>query len=354
MSRFWSQSVNNLTPYTPGEQPRVDNLIKLNTNENPYGPSPKVTEAITIANNDDLRKYPDPNSAELKGAIAKYYNFDQSQVFVANSSDEVLSHAFRAFFQQDKPLLTPDISYSFYQPVCNLLEINYQSIPLREDFTLNINDYLVDNGGIIFANPNAPTGIALSIDDIERLLQANTNSVVIIDEAYADFANDSATRLISHYPNLLVTQTLSKSRSLAGLRVGLALGNKDLIEGLERVKNSFHPYALSQLALAGATAAFEDTDYFESCITKVVATRDKTSQALSSLGFTVLPSAANFVFAMHPDQQAKKMFLALRERKILVRYFDAQRINEYLRISIGTDLEMTTLIDALKEILVAE
>ena len=355
MSRFWSDIVNNLTPYSPGEQPRIDKLIKLNTNENPYGPSPKVIEAIAKANTHDLRQYPDPNSTLLKNAIADHFNFSPAQVFVANSSDEVLSHAFRAFFTQDKPLLVPDISYSFYAPVSNLLEITYQNIPLREDFTLNINDYLTDsisdNGGIVFANPNAPTGIALAVDEIEKLLQANTQSVVIVDEAYVDFANDSAVRLIDKYPNLLVTQTLSKSRSLAGLRVGLALGDKQLIEGLERVKNSFHPYPLSKLALAGATAAIKDTAYFDSCVSKVIATREHTTNELTTLGFEVLPSAANFVFATHPDCPAKKIFSALRERKIIIRYFDAARIDEYLRISIGTDQEMSVLIAALKEIL---
>ena len=355
MSRFWSDIVNKLTPYTPGEQPQVDQLIKLNTNENPYGPSTKVTEAISNANNKDLRKYPDPNNADLKNAIADYFGFNSSQVFVANSSDEVLSHAFRTFFKNSKPLLVPDISYSFYTPVSNLLEINYQSIPLREDFTLNINDYMIDdladNGGIVFANPNAPTGIALAVDKIETLLQANTDSVVIVDEAYADFADDSAVRLIKQYPNLLVTQTLSKSRSLAGLRVGLALGSEELIEGLERVKNSFHPYPLSKLAIAGATAAFKDIDYFDDCVAKVVATREQTTKELSALGFDVLPSAANFVFATHPDHQAKKIFLALRERHIIVRYFDTARIDNYLRISIGTNQEMSALIDALKDIL---
>lgn len=351
MSRFWSDNVSNLTPYTPGEQPKIDKLIKLNTNENPYGPSPKVTEAIANANNNDLRKYPDPSGTELKNTIASHFGLEKNQVFVANSSDEVLSHAFRAFFMQDQPLLTPDITYSFYAPVCNLFGINYQNIPLRDDFTLNINDYLIDNGGIIFANPNAPTGIALSIKEVETLLQANTDSVVIVDEAYVDFANDSAVRLINKYPNLLVTQTLSKSRSLAGLRVGLAVGNAELIDGLERVKNSFHPYSLSKLALAGATAAFKDTDHFETTVAKVVATRNETTQSLTELGFQVLPSAANFVFATHHQHNAEKMFLALRERNIIIRYFDAPRINEYLRISIGTDSEMTALINALQEIL---
>ncbi len=351
MSRFWSDSVHNLTPYTPGEQPQIDGLIKLNTNENPYAPSPKVEDAMAKANNKDLRKYPDPNASALKNAIAKHFNIEPAHVFVGNSSDEVLAHAFRTFFIQDKPILTPDISYSFYPPLSRLLDIEYKSMPLRDDFTVNVKDYLIDNGGIIFANPNAPTGIALAINEIEYLLKNNSHSVIIVDEAYVDFAGDSAVRLIGQYPNLLVTQTLSKSRSLAGLRVGLAVGNEKLIEGLERVKNSFHPYALNSLALAGATAAFEDLDYFKSCVKKVISTRDKISVELKSLGFNVLPSSANFVFATHPNHGAKELFQSLRNRKILIRYFDSKRISDYLRISIGTDQEMAQLIDVLKELL---
>ena len=351
MSRFWSDSVHNLTPYTPGEQPKIDNLIKLNTNENPYGPSPKVIDAISKANSDDLRKYPDPLSTDLKQSIATYYDLPLDSIFVGNSSDEVLAHTFRALLKQNKPILYPDITYSFYPVYCQLFGIEYQQIPLRDDFTLNIDDYQIDNGGIIFANPNAPTGIALSINEIKTLLERNPDSVIVVDEAYVDFANESAVSLIADFDNLLVTQTLSKSRGLAGLRVGLALGNPALIEGMERVKNSFHPYALDRLAAAGAAAAFDDVDYFKSTCDKVIHTRTTSTQSLINLGFEVLPSSTNFVFAKHPNHDAAKLFQALRERDIIVRYFTSPRINEYLRISIGTDQEMDAFIKAITEII---
>ena len=351
MSRFWSDSVHNLTPYTPGEQPKIDNLIKLNTNENPYGPSPKVIDAISKANSDDLRKYPDPLSTDLKQSIATYYDLPLDSIFVGNSSDEVLAHTFRALLKQNKPILYPDITYSFYPVYCQLFGIEYQQIPLRDDFTLNIDDYQIENGGIIFANPNAPTGIALSINEIKTLLERNPNSVIVVDEAYVDFAEESAVSLITNFDNLLVTQTLSKSRGLAGLRVGLALGNPALIEGMERVKNSFHPYALDRLSAAGAAAAFDDVDYFKSTCDKVIHTRTTSTQSLINLGFEVLPSSTNFVFAKHPNHNAAKLFQALRERDIIVRYFTSPRINEYLRISIGTDQEMDAFINAITEII---
>lgn len=351
MSRFWSDIVNELTPYTPGEQPQIDKLIKLNTNENPYGPSPKVIEAIANANNEDLRKYPDPNATALKAAIATHFGLRSDMVFVGNSSDEVLAHTFRGLLKKAKPLLFPDITYSFYPVYCALFEIDYQQVPLRDNYTLNIEDYAIENGGIIFANPNAPTGIALELSQIRTLLERNPESVIVVDEAYVDFGGESAVSLVAEFPNLLVTQTLSKSRGLAGLRVGFALGNTELIEALERVKNSFHPYTLDRLALAGAQAAFEDTEYFKASCGRVITTRDATIQSLSNLGFEVLPSCTNFVFARHSDQDAEKLFQALRERKIIVRYFNKPRLNQFLRISIGTDTEMSALLEALREIL---
>jgi len=351
MSRFWSDIVNQLTPYTPGEQPQLSNLIKLNTNENPYGPSPKVIEAIAKANNDDLRKYPDPNAAALKQSIAKHFEVDNDMVFIGNSSDEVLAHVFRGLLKHEKPLLFPDITYSFYPVYCKLFEINYTQVPLRDDFTLNIDDYKQSNGGIIFANPNAPTGIALAINDIETLATNNPNSVIVIDEAYADFADDSAVRLIKQYANLVVTQTLSKSRSLAGLRVGIALANPELIEGLERIKNSFHPYTLDSLAIAGATAAFEDHAYLLQTCANVKKTRQHTTNSLKELGFDVLPSSTNFVFARHPDHKAEDLFNGLRESNIITRYFDKPRIHEFLRISIGTDAEMDSMLRVLAGII---
>jgi len=351
MSRFWSNIVSQLPPYTPGEQPQLSKLIKLNTNENPYGPSPMVIKAIADANCDDLRKYPDPNTKTLKETISQHFGLDNNMVFVGNSSDEVLAHVFRGLLKHEKPLLFPDITYSFYPVYCKLFDIEFNQIALSADFTINIDDYQTANGGIIFANPNAPTGIALSIESIEALLERNSDSVVVVDEAYVDFSNDSAVRLIEHYPNLLVTQTLSKSRSLAGLRVGIALGQAELIEGLERIKNSFHPYALDSLAIAGATAAFEDKPYFERTCAKVKATRVRITKALNDLGFEVLPSSANFLFARHLNYQAKDLFTALRQRSIVVRYFDKPRINEFLRISIGTDEEMNSFMSELNKII---
>lgn len=351
MSRYWSKIVHELEPYTPGEQPKLNKLVKLNTNENPYGPSPKVIQAIADANAESLRKYPDPTAQNLKQTIADYYQLDLNQVFVGNSSDEVLGHIFHALFKQDKPLLFPDITYSFYPVYCGLYQINYELIPLAEDFSIALHDYPAENGGVIFANPNAPTGIALGLEEIESFLQRNTESVLVVDEAYVDFGAQSAIGLIQRYPNLLVTQTLSKSRSLAGLRVGLALGNEALIEALERVKNSFHPYALGSLALAGAQAAFEDQSYFEETTGNVINTREQTCKALDELGFEILPSSANFVFVKHPDYAARDLFQGLREHSIVTRYFDKPRINEYLRISIGTDEEMERLMEVVAQLL---
>ena len=350
MSRFWSDNIEKLSPYTPGEQPQIANLIKLNTNENPYGPSPAVLSAINAANTEALRKYPDPNATGLKRTIAEYYGLQSKQVFVGNSSDEVLAHIFRGLLKQQQPILFPDITYSFYPVYCALFEINFELMPLDENFEINLASYPTDNGGIIFANPNAPTGIAVELDEIESLLCANINSVVVIDEAYVDFGAASAVTLIDRYPNLVVTQTLSKSRSLAGLRVGFAMANADLIEALERVKNSFHPYALDALALAGAQAAIEDDAYFQETRKKVIATREQITKKLADLGFTVLPSGANFVFVKHDHIAAETLFQSLREKGIVTRYFDKPRINEFLRISIGTDDEMASLLAALAKI----
>ncbi len=348
MSRYWSEHTHSLTPYVPGEQPKINNLVKLNTNENPYGPSPNVIAAIKSATNSSLRKYPDPNGSALKTTIADYYELDANQVFIGNSSDEVLGHTFRALLDRDTPLLFPDITYSFYPVYCQLFDIDYKLIPLANDFSINVDNYANNSNAIIFANPNAPTGIALSATQIEFILQNNPDQVVVIDEAYADFSDHSAKDLISRYNNLLIVQTLSKSRSLAGLRVGLALGHADLIEGLERVKNSFHPYALDALALAGAQAAFEDENYFNRTLYKIITTRDHTAAQLVDLGFEVLPSEANFLFAKHHDKSAIALFNGLRENGIVVRHFDKPRLDNYLRISIGTDEEMSILIKELK------
>tara|TARA_R110001592_G_scaffold288331_4_gene557354 strand:+ start:11989 stop:13044 length:1056 start_codon:yes stop_codon:yes gene_type:complete len=348
MSQFWSPIVHKLTPYVPGEQPKVSNLIKLNTNENPYGPSPKALNALRAQADDRLRLYPDPNASDLKQAIAKYHHIKTEQVFVGNGSDEVLAHAFLGLLKQDKALLFPDISYSFYPVYCGLYEIDYQSIPLNEAFEIQAKDYAIDNGGIIFPNPNAPTGRILALSDIETILKANTQSVVLVDEAYIDFGGKTAITLIDTYPNLLVTQTLSKSRSLAGLRVGFAVGHPDLIEGLERVKNSFNSYPLDRFAINGAVAAFEDQAYFDECCENIIANREHLIKEMQALGFETIPSSANFIFTRHETKQASEIAAYLREKSIIVRYFNKPRIDNYLRITIGNDAECTALIDTLK------
>lgn len=352
MSRYWSEVVHGLTPYVPGEQPKLSNLVKLNTNENPYGPSPKVLEALRAAVGESLRLYPDPNSDRLKAAIANFHGLRPQQVFVGNGSDEVLAHVFQALLKHRATLLFPDISYSFYPVYCGLYGIAYETVALNERFEIDVDEYLKPNGGIIFPNPNAPTGIPLPLSDIERLLQANTESVVVIDEAYVDFGAESAIGLIDRYPNLLVTHTLSKARSLAGLRVGYALGHQDLIEGLIRVKDSFNSYPVDSLALAGAVAAMEDVEYFEMTRQKVIASREYLVAEMSKLGFEVLPSGANFIFARHAERDGAELTAKLRDRSIIVRHFSKPaRIAPYLRITIGTDSQNQQLLMALREIL---
>lgn len=353
MSRFWSDVVKGLKPYVPGEQPKLANLVKLNTNENPYGPSPRALEAIRAATGEALKLYPDPNAEQLKLAIAKYHAVDSSNVFVGNGSDEVLAHVFLGLLKQAQPILFPDISYSFYPVYCGLYQMDFETIPLADDFSIQIGAYARPNGGIIFPNPNAPTGCLVPLAEIERLLQSNRDSVVVIDEAYVDFGGESAIPLTVSYPNLLVVQTLSKSRSLAGLRVGFAVGHADLIEALERVKNSFNSYPLDRLAIAGAVAAFEDRAYFEQTCQAVVATREKLSGELKAFGFEVLPSKANFIFVRHPRRDAQELALALRQRSIIVRHFRLPRIEQFLRITVGTDEQCAALVAALKEILSA-
>lgn len=352
MSPFWSPFVKDLVPYVPGEQPKMTRLVKLNTNENPYGPSPKAVAAMLAEVNDDLRLYPDPNSDRLKQAVADYYGVSTAQVFVGNGSDEVLAHAFHGLFQHGKPLLFPDITYSFYPVYCGLYGIEPKQIPLDEHFQINIADYTREeageNSGIIFPNPNAPTGCLLPLTAIEQLLKHNTDTVVLVDEAYIDFGGETAIALVNQYPNLLVTQTLSKSRSLAGLRVGIAVGHPDLIEALERIKNSFNSYPLDRMAIAGAAAAFDDREYFDDTCQRVIDSRNTVVTGLEQLGFEVLPSAANFVFARHPQKDAGELAAALREQGIIVRHFKQQRIAQFLRITIGTDEQNQILLDALK------
>lgn len=352
MSKYWSDIVHKLTPYVPGEQPKLDNLVKLNTNENPYGPSPKVIAALKLEAADTLRLYPDPNSDALKAAIAEVHHLNANQVFVGNGSDEVLAHVFQALLKHSRPLLFPDITYSFYPVYCGLYNIRYQTIPLAEDFTINVDDYDQPNGGIIFPNPNAPTGIPLALVEIEKLLKNNTQSVVVIDEAYVDFGTESAVGLINRYSNLLVTHTLSKARSLAGLRVGYALGQPELIEALIRVKDSFNSYPIDRFASAGAIAAMQDTAYFEKTCSQVITTRERLIKSLVTLDFEVLPSGANFIFAKHKADDGAELSAKLREHNIIVRHFKSpNRVAPYLRITVGTDAQSEALLTALSVIL---
>lgn len=352
MSKFWSAIVHELTPYVPGEQPKINNLVKLNTNENPYGPSPRVLAALEAEVGDSLRLYPDPTSGRVVQAVANFYDVPPTHVFVGNGSDEVLAHVFHALLKHEVPILFPDITYSFYPVYCGLYEVEYKTIALGDEFQINVQDYLQPNGGIIFPNPNAPTGRALPLADIERLLQTNTESVVVIDEAYVDFGAESAVGLVQQYPNLLVTHTLSKARSLAGLRVGYAIGQPHLIQALVRVKDSFNSYPLDRFAISGAVAAIEDKAYFEETCRKVVATREKLVTELRNLGFVVLPSAANFIFARHAEHGGADLAAMLRERNIVVRHFAKPvRISDFLRITIGTDEQSQLLVQAMKEIL---
>ena len=352
MSKYWSDFVRTLDPYTPGEQPANTNLTKLNTNENPYPPSPAVMEAMRCAVNDDLRLYPPPNADLLKQTIADYFQLTPAQVFVGNGSDEVLAHVFNGLFRQAQPILFPDISYSFYPVYCGLYAIEFNKIPLAEDFTLNLDDYRRANGGIIFPNPNAPTGRLLALDAIELLLQENSDSVVVVDEAYIDFAdaNASAVSLIDQYDNLLVVQTMSKSRALAGLRIGYALGSAHLVEGLERIKNSFNSYPLGHVQLAAAVASFNDRDYFEATRKQVISSRELLVDQLETLGFEVLPSAANFVFARHGAYLGADLTRSLREQNVIIRHFNKPRIDEFLRITVGTPEQNQQLIAALTEL----
>jgi histidinol-phosphate aminotransferase len=347
MSRFWSPAVHGLSPYVPGEQPKQDGLIKLNTNENPYDPSPRVLAAITTAA-DRLRLYPDPNASSLREAIAERYGVAPEEVFVGNGSDEVLAHSFQALLKHEAPLLFPDITYSFYPVYCGLYGVPYEEVPLDAAMRVRIADYRRPCSSILLANPNAPTGIGLPLTAIEALVSEHPDQLVVIDEAYIDFGGESAVPLVARYDNLLVVQTLSKSRALAGLRVGFAIGQRPLIEALERVKDSFNSYPLGGLAQAGATAAIEDEAWFAETRRRIIASRERLVRDLSELGFEVLPSAANFVFARHPGHRGGELFAKLREQGVLVRHFRKARIEDFLRITVGTDEQCGRLVAALR------
>ena len=349
MKEFWSSRIRDVTPYVPGEQPKDRQFIKLNTNENPYPPSPRALAAIQAAAGDALRLYPDPTCAGRRRAVADFHGLTPEQVFPGNGSDEILAFAFQAFFDQDPPILFADITYSFYAVYAQYFGLTPALIPLEADFTLPVAAF-TDRpcGGVVIANPNAPTGLGVELDDLRRVLEANRDVVVLVDEAYVDFGGQTAVPLLADYENLLIVRTLSKSRSLAGLRVGYALGSPDLVAGLCCVRDSINSYTLDRLAQAGAAAAMEDRAWFEETRAKVMATRTRAAARLQAIGFTVLPSQANFLFLSHPAVPAKALLDGLRAKGVLVRWFDAPRVRDYLRVSVGTDGEMDALCAALE------
>lgn len=347
--KAWADKLRRVVPYTPGEQPNKPTMIKLNTNENPYPPAPGVRRIREAFDDEKLRLYPDPTASALTETLADYYHVDKDMVFVGVGSDDVLSVAFLTFFNSDKPIFFPDITYSFYPVWADVYRIPYEKKPLAEDFSIVKEDYYPENGGVIFPNPNAPTSRYEDLSLIEDVLDHNQDVIVVIDEAYIDFAGASALSLIDRYDNLLVVQTFSKSRSMAGMRIGYAIGNKELIKAMNDVKYSINSYTMNQTSLALGVEAVRDQDYFENCVEKIRATRSWTAGALKALGFEFGEPGANFIFASHPQIPAKELFGALRENDIYVRYFDQPRIDNYLRITIGTDEQMRTFIDFLKK-----
>ena len=344
----WENNIRKVIPYTPGEQPKMKNLIKLNTNENPYPPAPGVASILKEFPSDDLRLYPDPASSELVHAIAAYYGLADEQVFTGVGSDDVLAMCFLTFFNSDKPILFPDITYSFYDVWADLFRIPYKTPALDDAFHICPEDYMQENGGIVFPNPNAPTGAVLPLEEVRRIVSANPDVIVIVDEAYIDFGGDSALPLIEEYDNLIVVQTFSKSRSMAGMRIGFACADPDLIRYLNDVKYSYNSYTMNRITIAAGTAAMQDRAYFENTCRKIIDTREWTKKELASLGFSFPDSCANFIFASHDKIPAQELFTALREAGIIVRYFNKPRIDNYLRITIGTPEEMQALIDFLR------
>lgn len=350
MKEFWSKKIRDAAPYVPGEQPKDRKFIKLNTNENPYPPAPSVIAAIQAAAGDSLRLYPDPECQVLRQAVARHTGLKPEQVFCGNGSDEILAFAFQAFFDPEAPVSFADVTYSFYEVWAKYLGLSVNLIPLNDDFTLPLERFLTEpKGGVVIANPNAPTGQAISAGDVKRIVEAHPSQVVIVDEAYVDFGAESMAGYVDTYPNLLVVQTASKSRSLAGLRVGWALGNEDLMAALRCVRDSINSYTVDRLAAAGAAAALDDEEYFKKTCAAIAATRDATRQRLMDAGFTVLPSKSNFLFVSCPGVPGKELFQGLRERGVLVRWFDRPRIRDYLRVSVGADGEMDELVSALIE-----
>ena len=351
MSYLWENNVRKVVPYIPGEQPKETDIIKLNTNENPYPPSPRAEKVLREYESGRMRLYPDPDATVLVDALAERYGLKPSQVFVGVGSDDVISVAFMTFFNSDKPILFPNITYSFYDVWADVYRIPYKTIPLTEDFRINAEDYKIENGGIIFPNPNAPTGVFESLEAVEEIIKANPSSVVIVDEAYIDFGGESALGLIEKYENLLVVQTFSKSRSMAGMRIGFAMGSEKLIKYMNDVKFSINSYTMNPITQLCGAEAVKDGEYFDKTVAKVIDTRERAKKELSALGFIFPDSKSNFIFASHKSKPAKEIFEALKERKIYVRYWNKPLINNHLRISIGTDSEMDRLFDALREIL---
>lgn len=348
--KTWEKNIRRVEPYVPGEQPKVKDVVKLNTNENPYPPTPKVHEAAERMNISDLRLYPDPEVTDLVHAIAAYYGMNDNQVFVGVGSDDVLSMCFLTFFNSDKPILFPNISYSFYSVWADLYRIPYEKQALDKEFNITASDYYKENGGVIFPNPNAPTGLYMGLDTVRDIIEHNRDVVVIVDEAYIDFGGQSARELVNEYDNLLVVQTFSKSRSMAGMRIGYAFGSPELIKALNDVKFSFNSYTMNMTSIKYGVASINDKAYFEECVDKIITTREKAKKSLSELGFTFPDSKANFIFAAHKSVPAKEIFEKLKEKKIFVRYFNQPGIDNYLRITVGTDEQMDKLMEALSEI----
>ena len=357
MSKFWSDKIKEIEPYTPGEQPKDKKYIKLNTNENPYPPSSKVIEKIKSMNLEDLKLYPDPDVTELAKVIAEYFSnkindkVTRKQVFIGNGSDEVLAFIFMTFFNAGDKVYYPDITYSFYPVYADLFNVEEVKIPLNDSFEIEIQKYFGLDGHIIIANPNAPTSIALKLDEIEEIVKNNPNQLVIVDEAYVDFGAESAVKLINKYDNVLVVQTFSKSRSMAGIRLGYALGCESIIEGLNRLKFSFNSYTIDRISIEAGIESFKDNEYFEKTNAKIIQTREKTSEKLKKLGFKVLNSSANFIFISHNKVFAGDLYKQLKENGVLVRYFAKDRIDNYLRVTIGTNEEMRIFIEKLEKII---
>ena len=349
MSREWTKNLRNIEPYVPGEQSKDKDIVKINANENPYPPSPKAAEVLKSFDTNKLRFYPSANSTKLKEAIAKYYKVDVSNVFVGNGSDEVLAVAFQSFFNSEKPIVYPDLTYSFYPVWCSLFGIKYKNYPVGDDFRINPEDYKEKNGGVVIPNPNAPTSLGEGLDFVEKILDYNQDSVVIIDEAYVDFGGTSSVPLIEKYENLLVTGTFSKSRSLAGLRIGFAIGSKALIDVMEAVKNSYNSYTVDSLSIEMGAASIEDDEYFKSTCKKVIKTRERVTLELEKLGFDVLDSQTNFIFATHNKHNMKSLFEYLKTQKVFIRYFSLPRIENYVRITIGTNEDMDIFLEKTKE-----